>query len=141
MATRSTISVLRNDGTVHSAYAHWDGYLSHNGKILVENYTTQEAVEQLIAGGNISVLGERCDGAPGHSYNNPAPGQTVYYGRDRGETDQEQARFPDQAAYQAATGEEYNYLFANGAWYYARGRAATVNDVRLTRELIIAETD
>ena len=31
MATRSTISIQKNDGTIRSVYCHWDGYCEHNG--------------------------------------------------------------------------------------------------------------
>ena len=56
MATRSRIAIENQDGTVLSIYCHWDGYPSHHGPILLENYTTQEKVESLIALGSISSL-------------------------------------------------------------------------------------
>ena len=45
MATRGTISIENKDGTVQTVYSHWDNYLECNGKFLVENYNTREAVE------------------------------------------------------------------------------------------------
>ena len=54
MATRSTIGVLNTDGSVTAVYCHWDGYPEHNGKILIENYTTEEKVRELISFGSIS---------------------------------------------------------------------------------------
>ena len=57
MATRSRIGILNDDGTVDSIYCHWDGYLSHNGKILFEHYTDPAVVQELIALGDISSLG------------------------------------------------------------------------------------
>ena len=39
MATRSTIALLREDGTVAKVYSHWDGYLECNGEILFKYYT------------------------------------------------------------------------------------------------------
>jgi hypothetical protein len=58
MATRSTIAIENNDGTVSQVYCHWDGYLEGVGKTLLEHYNTREAVEKLLAGGSISSLGE-----------------------------------------------------------------------------------
>ena len=47
MATRSRIAIENQDGTVKSIYCHWDGYISHNGKISFENYD-REKLEKLI---------------------------------------------------------------------------------------------
>ena len=58
MATRSTVAIENNDGTVSQVYCHWDGYLEGVGKTLLEHYNTREAVEKLLASGSISSLGE-----------------------------------------------------------------------------------
>ena len=39
MATRSTIALEFADGTVEQVYCHWDGYLAHNGLMLLEHYS------------------------------------------------------------------------------------------------------
>jgi hypothetical protein len=62
MATRSRIAIEDEDGTIKSIYCHWDGYLEHNGVILLENYQNREKVEQLIALGNISILDKNIEG-------------------------------------------------------------------------------
>jgi len=56
MATRSLIA-LDNTGVFTSIYCHWDGYLSVNGKILLENYTDINEVEELLDLGDLSTLG------------------------------------------------------------------------------------
>ena len=61
MSTRSTIEIVREDGSRQRIYAHWDGYLAHNGHILYHKYDTAEKVEVLIALGNISSLGDTPD--------------------------------------------------------------------------------
>ena len=61
MSTRSTIEIQRTDGSRQRIYAHWGGYLSHNGHILYHKYDTAEKVEALIALGNISSLGDTPD--------------------------------------------------------------------------------
>lgn len=58
MGTRSNIGMVHEDGSVTMNYCHWDGYPSHNGKILLENYTTTEKVRKLLALGDLSILGE-----------------------------------------------------------------------------------
>ena len=134
MATRSTIALLREDGTVAKVYCHWDGYLEHNGQILVEHYNTADKVEALIAGGAISSLGRVVgEKHPFDTYDKSklsaedaalaeraeAEGWTLYYGRDRGETGVEAKVYASVAEYEAkAQFEEYNYLFMHGEWYY-----------------------
>jgi len=58
MATRSNIGKLNSDNTVSYIYCHWDGYPSHNGTILQEHYNTPEQVDELLALGDMSSLGE-----------------------------------------------------------------------------------
>ena len=72
MSTRSRIAIEKQDGTVESIYCHFDGYLSHNGEILQEHYSTKEKMEKLIELGDISQLGDTLE-------------ETVAYHRDRGE--------------------------------------------------------
>lgn len=135
MATRSTIGVLNTDGSVTAVYCHWDGYPEYNGKILNENYTTEEKVRELIGFGSISSLGTKI--GEQHPFSkfelkNEAPdfnelmamyeksereGWTTFYGRDRGETDVAPNTFPSVADFVNEFGEEYNYLFINGTWF------------------------
>lgn len=56
MSTNSTISIQHKDGTIEQIYCHYDGYLSHNGKILLDFYTDRSKVEELIKLGGLSVL-------------------------------------------------------------------------------------
>ena len=58
MATRSTITAKFSDGQYGSIYCHWDGYLSNNGNILLENYQDQAKIEKLIFLGDLSSLAE-----------------------------------------------------------------------------------
>ena len=117
MATRSTIAVQHADGSVSQIYAHWDGYLSNNGKILVESYNTLAQAEALVALGDISSLDRSIECPSGHSFNSPAKGCTTFYGRDRGEEGTEPNVFETLSDYRTNfDGEEYNYLFRNGEW-------------------------
>ena len=54
MATRALIGLQLDDGSIVSAYHHWDGYPAWLGKILTVEYNTKEKVEELIDGGDMS---------------------------------------------------------------------------------------
>jgi hypothetical protein len=112
MGTRSTIAIENADGTVTGIYCHWDGYLSHNGRILAENYTDEASVRELIALGDLSSLGETVGIKT--DFSNPADGQCVAYGRDRGETGVEARVFNSHADLIENAGQEFDYLFVPG---------------------------
>lgn len=117
MATRSTIAVIMPDKTVQQVYCHWDGYVSHNGRILTESYNTFEAAAALVALGDISVLTGRITPIGPHSFDKPEDGTTIYYGRDRGETGCDVRVFRDIKVFsKECQEEEFNYLFDNGRW-------------------------
>ena len=100
MATRSNIGI-KVDGGYRFIYSHWDGYPSNNGDLLLNNYTTDEAVNDLINGGDISSLGETLE-------------KTIFYARDRGEKDVS-AKFTDSRdeVYQ----QEWAYVWEDGGWW------------------------
>ena len=56
MSTRSNIVLLRENGSCSAVYCHYDGYLEHNGKMLIDNYTSTKDVRALVAMGNIRSL-------------------------------------------------------------------------------------
>ena len=58
MSTRSNIAIERKNKTVEVVYCNWDGYLSNNGQILLDNYKDIDKINNLISKGNISSLGE-----------------------------------------------------------------------------------
>ena len=128
MGTRSTIAIENANGTVTGIYCHWDGYVEHNGRILVENYTTEAAVRELIALGDLSSLGETVGEKT--DFDNAAKGQCVAYGRDRGETGVAATTFDSHADLVEQIGQEYDYLFVPGmGWNLARGNGhVTLNE-------------
>ena len=129
MATRSSIGILNEDGTVTGVYCHWDGYVSHNGNILYQFYRDEAKVRELISNGDLSILGREI--GEKHPFDNPhkymSPeyiahadlyeGQCLYYGRDRGERDVEAKTYTNVADFIDNRGEEYNYLYVNGTWF------------------------
>jgi hypothetical protein len=148
MATRSTIGILNSDSTVQAVYCHWDGYPEHNGKLLMENYTTEATVRELIELGSISSLGRQIgEKHPFSKFENDAgehplvgaakearialaeqEGWTTFYARDRGETDVSANTYDNVQQFVEEFGEEYNYLFINGTWFVNdHGRAEQVS--------------
>ena len=87
MSTRSKIGILNADGTITAIYCHFDGYVEHNGKILVKHYTTKEKIDELIALGPISELAENINPDPNkpHTFENSQKNVVLAYVRDRGE--------------------------------------------------------
>ena len=138
MATRSTIALEFADGTVGQVYCHWDGYLKHNGKILLNSYTDPYKLRELIDHGDLSSLGSEI--GIKHTFDNPAmfgtPEYQAYkdqygdmckfYMRDRDEQDCGAKYFKDFADYEANHQyEEYSYILrqVNGeaVWYVHQG--------------------
>lgn len=105
MATRSTICIQNEDGTVTGVYCHNDGYLEHNGRILKDHYTDEASVRALIELGNLSVLGS-------------TPDNTFAYGRDRDEEGQEAVTETSWRSFIYEEGQEYNYIFVVGEGWY-----------------------
>jgi hypothetical protein len=130
MATRSTISMREVDNTVKTIYSHWDGYPSHNGKLLLEHYTDLNKIRELINLGDISVLDEhlhptdegyirtfvgndyvRIRTDKPHSFEQRWDGVCLFYKRDRKDKEYDNVepyrtykKFPNE-------GEEYDYMF------------------------------
>jgi hypothetical protein len=118
MSTRSNIAMVLKDGkSAKMVYCHSDGYPSWNGRILLENYNTDEKVQELIKGGNISSLGEVI--GTKHDFDNRPEGVTTYYKRDRGESDQEsqRVRLDPNIGWESILEQEYLYLWKDGAWH------------------------
>lgn len=120
MGTRSRIGVMHGD-VLKSVYCHWDGYLEHNGRILLEHYDSAKA-NHLVALGDISSLDKNVEIPEGaeHTFDSPTKGITVFYGRDRGETGcdfQVSHTFNDFLEKCDASGVEYYYIMRDGVWY------------------------
>ncbi len=118
MATRSTISIERKNGSVSQIYCHWDGYLEGVGETLVKHYISASKIEELIALGSLSVLGEKIKGGTTHCFETPETGVTIAYARDMDE-DITIRRFENIDLWKTqGSFEEYNYIYKNQAWHY-----------------------
>lgn len=131
MSTRSTIGIKNEKGEIKAVYCHWDGYPEWVGRILVKHYDTTEKVEELLALGDLSSLGERVKPNENeeHSFENPIDDVTVAYHRDRGEALNEARTFNAIGEVMAYFNwNEYYYIFENGEWY--------VYDLDETKQLV-----
>lgn len=115
MGTRSHIGKQLENGTIKYIYCHWDGYPEHNGAILKEHYTTDAKVDELLALGDLSILGEEIgeqqdfDNRESHY-----PKWCLAYGRDRGEDDVE-AKVAQSL--EEIIDQDYHYVWNNGKWH------------------------
>lgn len=120
MATRSRIGMINEDGSITSVYCHWDGYPSHNGVLLLEDYKEREKIEMLLSLGDLSSLAPKI--APGgdsvHTFDSPTDGVCVFYGRDRKEKGTEcKVSANLQEFIQMSDWCDYLYIFEAGEWF------------------------
>lgn len=123
MATRSRIGIQLSDGSVLSAYHHWDGYPEWLGRILKTHYNSKELAAELIDGGDMSSCwtdnrwtNETVQLNPYVSEAN-APTKREYgpnYYSYRGENCP--PRLDANLNEYLSNGEEYAYIFRNGGW-------------------------
>ena len=124
MATRSTIALEFADGTIGQVYCHWDGYLSHNGKMLQEYYSNPFILRDLIDLGSLSSLRPQIGTKHPFSmfeanmtqdeYANLYRDMCTFYERDRGERSADATYFKDYEHFLVdGQGEEYDYILRN----------------------------
>ena len=85
-------------------------------------YSNTGKVKQLLKLGKqgISSLDKSAKGAKDHSFDNPVKGQTVFYGRDRGEKESWSRTWKNRDAVKFNSGEEYGYIWSvkDKKWNY-----------------------
>ena len=125
MGTRSTIALEYADGTIEQVYCHWDGYLAHNGQILLKHYSNPFILRDLIDLGDVSSLKSTIGTKHAFShfelraeevaeYKVLTENMTTFYGRDRGEDGTSAKKFKDYEDYVANHQyEEYDYILRN----------------------------
>lgn len=122
MATRSLILREKEEGEYEALYCHSDGYLTHNGAILLDHYSERERVDELFKRGDLSYLAPIMDPerTKYHSYENPCSNVCVFYGRDRGYSAEDTAPF--KCTLEEIDRDpliEYAYIFdKNNTWKY-----------------------
>ena len=114
MATRARTGLKLEDGSIISAYHHWDGYPEWLGVTLKEHYNTKEDIAKLIEGGNMSSCysdNQYDEEKQEFVKNDPKP---EYYGGD--DERPRLSRNFTQFAFDSKSGEEYLYLFVDNEW-------------------------
>ena len=111
MATRSRIGLELADGSILSAYHHWDGYPEWLGRILKTHYNSKDKVAGLIDGGDMSSAWTNA------GFGNETVEQGPLYYSQRGDNcpprldaDLCEYLLPDNS-------EEYAYVFRSGEWF------------------------
>jgi hypothetical protein len=108
MATRARIGLELPDGSILSAYHHWDGYPEWLGRILKTHYNTHNKAAELIDGGDMS-----CAWTNDRWSNDMLDRHKEEYGpqyySQRGEDCP--PRYDDNVHEYLADGEEFAYLY------------------------------
>ena len=110
MATRGRIGIELNDGSILSAYHHWDSYPEWLGKTLKAQYNTKEKVAELIDGGDMSACWS--DSIWGKQL--PKGTYAPEYYSARGEDCP--PRYDETREQFLSDGEEYSYIFTSAGW-------------------------
>jgi len=120
--TRWLVGIEAPSGKIASTYGHWDGYPKHAGKMLKKYYNNPAKVKQLLKLGKngISSIDKSMKGGKDHTFENPKKGETVFYGRDRGEKDRYGAMWASRDKVKFNSGEEFAYIWSvkDKKWYY-----------------------
>ena len=120
--TRWLVGIEAPNGKIASTYGHWDGYPEYAGKMLKKHYSNTGKVKQLMKLGKagISSIDKSMKGGKDHSFQNPEKGQSVFYGRDRGEKGNWSHTWKNRDAVKFDSGEEYGYIWSvkDKKWNY-----------------------
>lgn len=121
MSTRARIGLELPDGSILSAYHHWDGYESWLGRILKTHYNSKELASELIDGGDMSCCWtkDRWTGkelAPHVIEQKESEEYGPQYYSARGEECPPRLDADLCEYLLPGNSEEYAYVFRNGEW-------------------------
>ena len=119
MATRSRIGLKLEDGTIKHSYCHFDGYPHGVGHTLVGHYSDIEKVKELLSFGDMSFLAPKVTPDGIHNFNTPEQDVTVFYGRDRAETDIDSVTtsMDEYLSVKYSSCIDYQYVYSGGHWF------------------------
>lgn len=106
MGTRSRIAVKRDEG-YESIYCHWDGYPEGVGATLNAFYTDEDKINELIALGDLSTLGDTTSQEDTISYNR---------WRDEGTISKNSRTLKELLDTAVSSFCEYVYVWDDGRW-------------------------
>ena len=127
MSTPAAIGIRQPDGTVRAIRLNWDGYVAHAGAILGGWYKTAEAVNDLIALGDLSEINESVE-------------TCVAYHRDNGEQYRLPRTFASVKDYQycgmGQMSANYLYIFDDGVLHvYGLDRTSEWIGLEVTKNM------
>jgi hypothetical protein len=111
MGTRSNIAYAKEDNKIVASYCHYDGYIEHNGVMLLKHYNGEKQARDLVDNGYMSSLKSTID--------------EINHGRlnDRGRVhEDEPTEYANEFIFMndlEALWIEFVYLFKDGKWYVA----------------------
>ena len=111
MGTRSRIGIELKDGSILSAYHHWDGYPEWLGRMLKTNYNSRDLASELIDGGDMSSCWS--DKVWGKDRTDDQKYGPEYYSQ-RGEDCP--PRYDETREEFLSYGEEFSYIFTSAGW-------------------------
>ncbi len=135
MSTRSYIAEELKDGKYKVIYCHFDGYLEHNGEILVKHYKSRKKIEELLKLGDLSSLAKKVKPNPKkeHSfeYGKRQKDVCVAYNRDRHDNDPEnEAQILTKEEMFKNSWIEFFYIFTlDNKWKYYDYKHEELKDV------------
>lgn len=125
MSTRSYIAKQIGENVFRTIYCHSDGYLTHNGAMLLDHYSDEEKLDELLNLGDLSYLAPKIN--PDHSkphsfdYDKRQEGVVVAYGRDRGEENIEARNISEGNMTSTENWVSYIYVFnKDSKWVFGR---------------------
>lgn len=105
MATRALYGILNNDGTVDYQYNHFDGMPSCLGATLLDCYSDEKSIRELLSFGDASAVGRSVY-------------TSSFYARDRGEDLSISSAISTVEFQMDGKYADYLYLFKDGEWFY-----------------------
>ena len=143
MAIGSNIlHVDSTSGKVREVYNHMSTHLMYSGRVLYENYNTEEKVLNLLQNGDIYCLGLSTDPVPDDKANDEVytngTNHCVFFNRDKKDDRAiRNCRTHDslESALKKldANPKQFTYIFENGKWSYRfwKQRAEELNPIRI----------
>ena len=132
MSTRSMITKQIAENEYVGIYCHSDGYLSHNGALLLDYYNTPEKVDALLTLGDLSHLGKALEANPPENADSKGmDGVTTAYCRDMGESYRKPETYTlEELCTQTPSAYQYVFTLAREWKYHYGSKGTGLSDVR-----------
>ena len=133
MSTRSHILMELEDGHYKGIYCQFDGYLTHNGAILLNQYSNRKKLDELLNLGDLRSLGSKINPNPKkpHDHDHKQDDVCYAYGRDGHESNQKPFYVTKDEMFYNNDFIDYFYVFTlKNEWKYYDYNHVNERDVR-----------